>query len=103
MPVVGVAIAVAAIVLVPSWPGSTQSTFVDRALGAASPSASLERRLSTGDTLSVDTRGIDAHVGAAKFALALRGEGQGEWKRYRDGAARATRFGRESVLSDQTA
>ena len=93
---VGASVALA--VLLPSRQAAAPRTFVDRALGAPSSHASLERQLATGATLSVDARGIDAHVGAAAVALASRGEGNGAWRRYRDGAARATSFGRESIL-----
>ncbi len=90
--------AIALAVLLPSRQVATPRTFVDRALGAPSSDASLERRLATGATLSVDGRGIDAHVGTAAIALASRGVGNGGWQRYRDGAARATSFGRETIL-----
>ena len=85
-------------VLLPSRQAVAPRTFVDRALGAPSSDASLERRLATGATLSVDARGIDAHVGTAAIALASRGVRTGAWQRYRDGASRATSFGRESIL-----
>jgi Bacterial Ig domain len=73
-------------------------TFVDRALGSASPDASLVRRLATGATLAIDGRGLEAHIGSVKVALASGGSGSGGWVRYSGGAARSTSFGRESIL-----
>ena len=85
-------------VLLPSRPASAPSTFVDRALGAPSPDASLERRLATGATLAVDGRGVAARVGSATIGLASSGAGHGAWQRYGGGVTRATSFGRESIL-----
>ena len=96
--VLSAAVAGGAAVLLPSRPAATPSTFVERALGASSPDASLARRLATGATLSIDRRGLDAHVGAATFALAARDAGRGAWQRYGNGVARPTSFGRETIL-----
>ena len=96
--VLSAAIVGAAAVLLRSRPTATPSTFVDRALGAPSPDASLERRLATGATLAVDGRGIAARVGSATIGLASSGAGHGAWQRYGSGVTRATSFGRESIL-----
>ena len=96
--VLSAAIVGAAAVLLPSRPTATPPTFVDRALGAPSPDASLERRLATGATLAVDGRGIAARVGSATIGLASSGAGHGAWQRYGGGVTRATSFGRESIL-----
>ena len=84
--------------LASSRQSSPPQTFVDRALGAPSSDASLERRLVTGARLSIDRSGIAARVGASTITLAARADGNSAWQRYRDGAARATSFGRESIL-----
>ncbi|HUJ92496.1 MAG TPA: hypothetical protein VLW05_07335, partial [Gaiellaceae bacterium] len=73
-------------------------TFVDRALGARSGDASLERSLANGATLAVAHGGIDAHVGPTSVALSSIGAGDAGWQRHLDGAVRETSFGRESIL-----
>ena len=94
---VGAAIALGA-VLLPSQPGSTPPTFLDRALGAPSADASLEQRLATGASLAVDRSGINVHAGAATIVLASRNTGSGNWQRHGSGVTRATSFGHESIL-----
>jgi hypothetical protein len=90
--------AVAFIALQPGSRSSAPPTFVDRALGAPSPDASLERRLASGATLAIARGGLDAHVGPATINLASRGGEPGEWVRHSGGAMRTTSFGRESIL-----
>ncbi len=92
------AIAAVCAVLLPSHRPSTPGTFVDRALGARSADASLERRLVTGTTLAVDHAGIDARAGSQTIALAARSAGHGDWQRHGSGVTRTTSYGRESVL-----
>ena len=91
-------IAAVCAVLLPSQPGSTPPTFVDRALGAPSADASLEQRFATGASLAVDRAGISARAGAATIELASRNTGRGNWQRYSSGVTRATSFGHESIL-----
>ena len=95
--VVGVSVVVCG-VLLPSRPASAPATFVDRALGAPSPDASLERRLATGATLAIDDLGLDAQKGPATIGLASSSAGHGAWQRHGGGVTRATSFGRESIL-----
>jgi hypothetical protein len=87
-----------AAVLLPSRPAATPPTFVDHALGSPSSDASLERRLATGATLTIDDRGLDVQIGHATIALATSSTEHGTWQRYPTGAARVTSFGRESIL-----
>jgi len=90
--------AVAAALALPSRHPAPPPTFVDRALGAPSRGASLERSLANGATLAVDRSGLDAHVGSTSVALSSIGTGDAGWQRHLDGAVRETSFGRESIL-----
>jgi hypothetical protein len=96
--IVGSAVAVAWAVLVPSRPSPAPATFVDRALGTRSDGASLERRLATGATLTINSRGLNTVIGSTTIALASRNAGNREWQRHSSGVTRATSFGRESIL-----
>ncbi len=96
--VVALVAAGCAVMLSSSHTVSTPGTFVDRALGAPSPtprsSGGSRREHARGRPRAASTRAPARQT----IALASQSAGSGDWQRYGSGVTRTTSFGRESIL-----
>jgi hypothetical protein len=83
---------------------SSRAPFLTSALGAPTPSASLERQPAPGVNVTIDRLGYRVARGGRSVSLAARpgvGDRAGAWQRFTHGAERRTSFGREAITIER--
>jgi len=87
-----------AFVLVVQHSSHVAPAVVARALGAADPSSSLDRRYAPKTSGAITATGVRVATRKGRVSMQLAGEKAHAWTRHANGADRPTSFGRESIV-----